>query len=93
MRFPLLPLYRNFRPRKRLGEDPRLRPREKDLLDALDVVDQRSRWSMLLGAVAGHWLMIITIAVAILVVVVGLLLFTVGDRARDILRAWVPWLP
>jgi len=60
MRF-LLPLDPEFKARKRLGEDPRLRKRDKDTLDAIDELDQKADRGWKVGWLNTHWLLILTL--------------------------------
>lgn len=66
MKLPFIEQVPEFHPRKRPGVDPKLRPFEREVLDAIDVLEQREDFSTRV-AIRNHNVMLVLIVINVVI--------------------------
>ncbi len=83
-KLPFIAEVPEFKPRKHLGQATNLDPFQKDVLEALDVIDQKGEYSMALGIKAWNGVLIVA-GILILALLINL---PVGAMAAGVIKGW-----
>ena len=89
MKLPFISEIPDFKPRKHIGQDTSLPKFEQDVLEALDVIEQRGDYALTLAMRAYNG-MLVLIAVIGLILIVNL---PIGAMATKTIKAWFTPIP